>query len=443
MKLLLIVPLIALALFNLPQEKKEENRETYITPTVEREVAIYIDEKDDEIYTPQIEHVSIETESPLIVELPNEVNITRDNIYKVEAKVKKSNSENACNFFWRENGELIGLGETLEKEFSKGEHTINLTVQNGDYISQKKIIVKAWDYKKIQRKLFDKNIDDFELIGEAVYDHKERLLRRYNGFATYSNQYNEQDQRIEYRVEYESYPEDSYIRYYTYNEDGQRLSIERVTLDEEPVSFQEFIYNEEGIQIATKRGVDCEHLEEIRYDLPEIIYDEGNSTLYSSTYSPEENQDKVIYNEKHQIIYEKHDYGYVKETNSYEYDKDSKLSKSIRESKYSDKTTITTSLYNKKGETISSIFLEQKGEEVICNYTTQVTYNQEGQRATVNQEVIDGDCSQQYVETSYKRFTYNKEGSIDKVIEAENNTTKESFTMFKMVTFFTNSLEEE
>ena len=445
MKLLLGIPvLLAFTFFNLPKEETPKV-EVYTVSTVEKSTKVYREDNINNTYTVQEESNISEEEPQLIVEVPSEINITRDNPYKIKAEIKKSDADNACNFFWSENGKSIGIGERLETTFPKGVHKINLTIMNGDNVLKKIVTVKAWDYKKVQRKVFDKDIDEFNLVGETIYDYKNRQIKRTSSFATYSKVFNELDQVVEYKTEYHYFPEESYIRYYSYDESGNELTIEKVGLDEIPIFFQEFTYNEEGKRISSKRGIDRGNLEEeIRYDTTEdtgIIYYEDN---ISNEYTEEENNNhKVIYNDDKQITYEEHDYGYVKEMNSYEYNQEHNLSKSIRKSEYSDKTMIRTSLFNKKREVIAFNFIEQKDKEVICNYSQQLTYNKKGQKATENLEVLDGDCSQEYVETAYKEFKYKDNGEIKNIISSENNLSKEKITLFKVITFFSNTLEEE
>jgi len=444
MKLLLGIPvLLAFTFFNLPKEETLKEKESTL-PRVEESVKIYKEEKITDTYSIQEEVNISEDEPQLIVEVPPEINITRDNPYTIKVEIKKSDAGNACNFFWSENGKSIGIGERLETTFPKGVHKINLTIMNGDNILKKIVTIKAWDYKKVQSKEFDKDTDEFNLMGETIYDHKNRQIKRRSSFATYSKVFNELDQVVEYKTEYHYFPEDSYIRYYSYDESGKELTVTRVKLDETPIFFQEFTYDEEGKFISSRSGIDRESAEEdIREDTiadREIIYYEDN---ISSQYPEVENNDKIIYNEDKQITYEEHDYGYVKEMNSYEYNQEHNLSKSIRKSEYSDKTIIRTSLFNEKRETIAFNFIEQKDEEVICNYSQQLTYNKKGQKATQNVEVLDGDCSQEYVETAYQEFKYNENGKIKNIISSENNLSKEKITLFKIVTFFSNTLEEE
>lgn len=275
MKIVFVVSLLlALAFWGLYQEENEEKK-IYHVPTHTTIVKHETIEEKNEIFTSrsekslEINNTNIKTleEKKLFIETDLDINVTRDNPIRLTASLKNANEEEASNYFWRENGQVLAIGTSIEPNFSKGSHIIELTVKNGEQEVKATIKVVAWDYKKVQRLRIENSNEHIEILTQMVYDHKNRLIQRDSLHSNYQAIYNEKNQKVEVRREYHHFSKEDgtnysggSIRRYTYNQKGVVLTIEKVSLEEESLSFEQFTYDEKGVQTSYLSGIDRENL---------------------------------------------------------------------------------------------------------------------------------------------------------------------------------------
>ena len=386
-------------------------------------------------------------EKSLFIETELDVNTTRDTDCILTAHIKNSDPLEASNYFWRKNGQLLGIGSSIERSFSKGLHFIELIIKNGEEERNVTIRLKAWDYKKIQNVNIEHGSDTKEIINEEVYDYKQRLIKRYSKYSTYSVLYNEENQKVEDRNEYRYLSETGEIhiggriKRYSYNTKGKILTMQKLSLEEESHYFEKNSYDEKGELVLQLSGEDSEHLIEQSQFYNNTVYDDSESHI---TYIEYDYPNPIVkYNKNKKIIYREYDYGYMTEKTSYEYDENNKHRKTIRISDYDGQKSTTTNTYDKEGNVLSREQIRTEGEEVICHYNITSTYNNSFKIATQKQKIIDGECSKDYIKNSFKRYVYNNDGSLKETLSFENNHSKEPLKTAKILKFYSNTLERE
>jgi hypothetical protein len=445
MKKLLIVPILfAIALFGF-YHNNIEGKKIYVQPAemtaiedtiilIEKNGADYQSKKETNVTKPKL----------FKVEIGADINTTRDNEIEIQATVKNLANPTECNFFWYEEGELIGMGLPLTKSFEKGEHILTLkarTTEGNESIDR--VIVTAWDYHKVVHTYYNSLINSFDTQRLNVYDHKKRLVLRESSYAKYMVTFNEEGLEEEVRNEYHHHPEWSDIRRYTYREDGSMETIKTLNLNEELTYFEKYFYDEEGnfTNIASGRNEELALAEqqqnvELYEESSNIYYNPEN---YESSY---DDKSKVIKNEQNQTTYEEYDYGYVKESNSYEYDDNQTLIKSKRVSSYqSGDKEISIVEYDQEGNPIRDERVYKQGEEVLCHYNRVSTYNSNRKRLTSENKVLDGDCSNTIGEDSFEIYSYDEEGELKSIKESHEKGSEESYTSYKVIQFYSNTLE--
>ena len=442
MKKLLIVPaLLALTLFSI-YHYKIEGKKVYEQPTAMVKMEEDVLMIQNEIYSAKKEDNASEVKLFKVVTTA-EVNTTRDNEMTLSAKVENASNPEACNFFWYEDEALIGMGSTLEQSFSKGEHVITLTAKDGEgHESNATVRVTAWDYEKIETLHFNANYGDLEYKEVELYDHKGRyLLIDDSKFMKFTNAYDEDDNRIEHKVIYYAYPEDSRQWLYTFDENHNQLTTKSINLKTgKTLYYNVKTYDEEGNVTSSKSGRDEDNL----YVDPienTNSYDNNEYYDYNESRNVDE-RDKVILNEAGNVTYEERNYENMKIIEEYRYDDNNTVtqhtSTMITEEINSD---ITIENYDKEQNIISSEQIYKTGEEVTCHYKTTTTYNEDGMQDTEKIEVLDGICSEDDNEGSLKKYSYDKEGRVTNISSSLEKDTDENMTTLKVIKSYTNELE--
>jgi len=445
MKKLLIIPaLLALTLFSV-YHYKIEGKKIYEQPTaiVKMEQSILTEQA--EIYSSKKETAEAnETEEKLFsLEIASEVNTTRDHEMLLTAKVKNANNPDACNFFWYEDGELIGTGSTFEHSYSKGEHFITIEAKDGEgHEANATTNVTAWDYKKVETLNFNAYYGNVEYRGIEIYDHKGRYLLMDDGdFAKRTSIYDEDDNRIEHTVIYYNYPNESRRWLNTFDENHNQLSSKSVNIETgETLYYSLQTYDEEGNVTSSKSGLneDTLHDDYTEYNSPYgDDYTEYNSTVVAHA------DDKSILNDAGLVTYEERNYEHMKTIDEYSYDDNGSLIEQTS-TMITDEVNydITTYRYNDNQDIISTEQIYKTGEEVNCHYKSSSTYNEDGMQATEKQEILDGICPKYIGEDSFKKYSYDENGRVNNVISSLEKGADESQTTLKIIKSYTNELEE-
>ncbi len=443
MKKLLIVPaLLALTLFSI-YHYKIEGKKVYEEPTaivkMEQDVLMI----QNEIYSAKKEDNASEVRLFKVVTTA-EINTTRDNEMTLSAKVENVSNAEACNFFWYEDEELIGMGSTLEQSFSKGEHVITVMAKDGEgHESNATVTVTAWDYKKIETLHFNANYGDLEYKEVELYDHKGRYLLIDDGtFVKFTNAYDEDDNRIEHKTIYYSYPEDSRQWLYTFDENHNQLTTKSINLQTGKTEFYNVkTYDEEGNITSSKSGQNEDNLyeEPIGYGNP---YDNEEYYEYNDSSNIDE-RDKVTLNEAGKVTYEERNYENMKIIEEYRYDDNNTVVTQHTSTMITEEinANITIENYDKEQNIISSEQIYKIGEEVTCHYKTTITYNENGMQDTEKIEVLDGICSEDDNEGSLKKYSYDKEGRVTNINSSLEQDADENMTTLKVIKSYTNELE--
>jgi len=446
MKKLLIIPtLLALTLFSV-YHYKIEGKKIYEQPSVIEEMEQKVLNTQEEAYTTKIEsEEDNNTEKKLFtIEISSDVNTTRDHETTLTVKVKNANNIDACNFFWYEEGELIGSGSTLEHSFLKGEHFITIEARDGEgHESNATTNITAWDYKKVEILHFNANYGDLEYKELEIYDHKGRYLLMDDGtFSKRANVYDEEDNRVEHKVIYYDYPRESRQWLYTFDDNHHQLSSKSINiLTGSTLYYNVKTYDEEGNITSSKSGNDEDDLYDDYVESDNDPY-EDEYQEYNSTYKAHK-EDKSILNEAGLVTYEERNYTYMKTIEEYSYDDNNSLTQQkstmITEEINHD---ITIYHYNENQEISSIEQIYKTGEEITCHYKNTSTYNEDGNEATKEQEILDGICPEYIDDNSFKTYTYDDKGRVNNIISSVEKESDNSQTTLKVIKSYTNDLEE-
>jgi len=441
MKKLLIIPaLLALTLFSV-YHYKIEGKKIYEQPTVieKMEQSIFIEQA--EIYSSKKEN-NLSEEKIFTIKIATEVNTTRDYATTLTVEVENATNPDACNFFWYENEKLLGLGATLEQSFSNGEHTINIIAKDGEgHESNATVSVLAWDYTKIETLHFDSNYGDLEYKETEIYDHKDRYILIDDGtFAKHSYVYDDEDNRIERRVIYYNYPHESRQWLYTFDENHNQLSSKGINIQTgNTLYYNVKTYDEEGNETSSKSGnnEDDLHDDYIEYGTPNA----DDYYEYNTTRQVQEG-DKIVKNEAGKITYEERNYYDMKTIDEYSYDINGTLTQQVstmitKNNRYD----ITIYNYNENQDISSTEQIYKSNEEITCHYKTSSTYNEDGSQNTEKRETIDGICSENVDENSYKKYSYDEDGRVNNVISSLDKESDDNMTTLKVIKSYTNELE--
>jgi hypothetical protein len=439
-KLLIIPTLLALTLFSI-YHYKIEGKKIYEQPTVIEKIKQKILTEQSEVFSTKKEN-NISEVKIFTVETKADVNTTRDYETTLTANVKNANNQDACNFFWYEDEELISMGSTLEHSFTKGEHTITVMAKDGEgHESNATIHLTAWDYEKEETLHFNATYGDLEYKEVNIYDHKGRYIVMDDGI--YSNRkytYDEDDNRIERTTIYYDFPNQSRKWISTYDENHNQLTNKGINLlTGRTLYYNEKTYDEEGNITSSKSGNNEDELHE---DYINNSENEDNYYEYSSTHVAHKDN-KYIENDAGQIIYTETNYVEMKIIDEYSYDNNGTMTQQVSTMITNDtKYDISIYNYDKEQNVNSSEQIYKTGDEVTCHYKTTSTYTDEGMINTVKQETLDGICTEEVDEDSYKKYSYDEDGAINNVTSSLEKESDESQTTLKVIKSYTNDLEE-
>jgi hypothetical protein len=203
-KVLVIVAIFILAIFVFYQINEYEES-SLVHSVTETKVRYKVLSQKSEQLTAQKEIV-IE-EKRFLVDIGSDRNITRDFDITLSATVKNVENSDACNYFWREDGEIIGMGSSIERSFSKGEHIVNLQVVDSEGREANDTIkVTAWDYYKIKKDHYSISTGEYTHTEWDIFDHNGHYLLLDDGsFSKYTVIYNDEGRQIETKSEYYEY----------------------------------------------------------------------------------------------------------------------------------------------------------------------------------------------------------------------------------------------
>ena len=437
MKKLLIIPaLLSLTLFTIYHYKVEEKK-VYEQPKVIKKIEQQIFTNYTKTYTIKDENNKSE-EKIFTVETIAEINTTKESEITLSAKVLNATNVEECNFFWYEEGELIGMGSPLEKSFSKGKHLLTVVAKDTEgHESNATVTVTAWDYRKVEVLHFNANYGELEYKELTIYDHKGRYLIMKNGtFSKYINVYDEEDNRVEHRVIYYNYPSESRQDLYTFDENHNQLTFTAIEITTgQTIYYNVKTYDEEGNVTSSKSGENEDEL----YD--DYIEHNREYVNYNPTSTTKIN-DKTILDEHDNIIYEERDYGHTKEITKHIYDDNNKMTQYISTT-ISDENREETYIYNyDENQTLLNMEHIYKIDDTIaCHDRTSSTYNKNGQKKTEKREMLDGVCLE-YAEDSFKKFSYDKDGRVKNVTTSTDEASDNNQTTLKIIKSYTNELEE-
>jgi hypothetical protein len=440
-KLLIIPTLLALTLFSI-YHYKIEGKKIYEQPTVIEKMKQKILTEQSEVFSTKKEN-NISEVKIFTVETKADVNTTRDYETTLTANVKNANNQDACNFFWYEDEELISMGSTLEHSFTKGEHTITVMAKDDEgHESNATTTVTAWDYKKIETLHFNANYGDLKYKEVEVYDHKNRYIIMDDGsFAKRINIYDEEDNRVEHQVIYYDYPHESRQWLYTFDENHNQLSSKSINLKTGRTLYYSLqTYDEEGNVTSSKSGENEDNLYDDYAEYGnqyEDSYYEYNSTHRAHA------DDKRILNEAGLVTYEERNYGYMKTIEEYSYDSNNTMTQHIS-TMITEEVNYDITVYNYNGNQniSSSEQIYKTGEEVTCHYKNSSTYNEDGSQNTEKQEILDGICPEYVDDNSFKKYSYDEDGRVKNVTSSLEKESDESQTTLKVIKSYTNDLEE-
>ena len=439
-KLLIIPLLLALTLFGIYHNNIEGETTLYHQPTIMTKMEQKILTEDAEIFTVKKELNS--TKKVFTVETVSEINTTRDTELTLTAQVINVENKEACNFFWYQEGELVGIGSTLKQAYPKGEHSITIMAKDAQgHESNATVTVTAWDYKKTETLHFNASYGDLEYKELEIYDHKGRfLIMDDNSFSKYSYVYDEDDNRIERSVIYYQYPHENRKWLYTFDENHNQLTSKAINLQTgNTLYYNVKTYDEDGNITSSKSGSNEDEL----YDDHQVYGDPYTEEYYE--YNSTEiahKDDKTILDEHDNVIYEERNYDYMKVVEEYSYDENNHMTQHIS-SMLSEGSREDINIYNyDENQTITSNEQIYKiNEEVICHFKTTSTYNEDGSNATEKKETLDGICTEYGETDSFKKFGYDKDGRVNNVVSSLEDESDDGQTTLKIIKSYTNDLE--
>ncbi|SFV56431.1 hypothetical protein MNB_SV-12-1188 [hydrothermal vent metagenome] len=431
----IIIILFILAMFTVLYQTNEHEEGSFVHSVNEtKKIYSVLSQKSEQITAKK--EIVIE-EKMLQVDIGADRNITRDSEITLSSNVKNIENSDACNYFWRENGEVIGVGASIERSFSKGEHIINLQVIDSEGREANDTIkVTAWDYYKIKKMHYSISTGEYTHTEWDIFDHTGKYLIMDDGvFSKYTLVYNDDGKQIEERIEYYTYPEENTKTFYTYDENGNVATTEILDADDIMVSFHTYTYDENGNLISTKSGTDEDNLSEDKIYVYTDPSEDDNLT--------NKNNNITTYNKNGKMTYSEVDYGYFKETNEYTYDEKDNLVKDVSILISDDTYESSINSYDENGNTINSEKVYKNEDKTLCHYKSKLTYNKKGYLSTKENEVLVGDCSHN-MEAQYISYLYDDKGNIIETkskLSIEDDSSDE-YTTLKTIKFYSNELDE-
>jgi len=432
-KILIIITIFILAMFLFYQINEYEESELVHSVKKTKGTFQVLSQKNERFIVQK--EITIEKEIPF-VDIGLDRNISRDSTVTLSATLKNIKEPDRCNYFWREDGEIIGMGASIETSFSKGEHRVDIQVvdSEGGEVNNS-IKITAWDYKKIKKDHYSISTGEYIYTGWDILDHNGKYLVTDDGiFSKYTFIYNEEGRKIESTTEYYNYPTENLKKLYTYDENGNIETIEILNCDDVMIQFHTYTYDEEGNQISAKSGNSEYNLTEDEVYVYSEPSTESNSTDDSST---------NIYNENGLLVYNREDYTYFTEINRYSYSEEGKLIKSITSTIIGEGNESQINIYDENGTIISNEIIYKDRGETACHYSTKLTYNKENYISTKTNKVLEGNCGYA-VEAEYISYTYDNNGNVTEIkskLSLEEDSSRE-YTTLKTKIYYSNELEE-
>jgi hypothetical protein len=430
-KVLVIMAIFILAIFIFYQMNEYEESKLIHSVTGTKVTYKVLSQESEQLVVQK--EIVIE-ERRLIVDIGSDRNITRDSDVTLSATLKNIENPDACSYVWREDGEIIGVGSSIERSFSKGEHIVNLQVIDSERREANDTIkVTAWDYYKVKKDHYSASTGEYSYTEWDIFDHNGNYLLMDDGlFSKYSIIYNDEGKQIETKLEYYEYPQNNTKKLYTYDADGNVETIEILNADDVTIGFHTYSYDEDGKQISSKSGTSEDNLTEDEVYVYSDLYLDANST-----------NSVTNYNENGMLVYSEEDYYYFKEINKYSYDEKGNLIKEIHTLTLGDGNESRINTYDENGNTISSEMLYTDANKTLCHYSTKLTYTKENYVSTRANKVLEGDCSQQIL-AEYMSYTYDDFGNVIEIkskLSMDEDSSSE-YTTLKTKMYYSNELEE-
>ena len=441
-KLLLLPMLLALIVFSLYHEDvdgMDTSTKAKVTEDIQIEegiLEIYNNGKNEINSSVEVN----ETKEEFSVEIKGDLNSTKETVVTLKAVVKNAQKLEACNYWWYENAKLIDMGATLEKAFEKGEHNITLVVRdaNGEE-SNTSVIFSAYNYLSITQLNYDAYYGNLLYTERIITSHKGAYVVYDDG--THSKElmsYDEDNHLVERIREYYRYPNENRKTVFSYDDKGNRLSVQTFNMEGISVDYRLNIYDDNSSLIDMKFGTSPDDIDEqpvysnIEY---EEIYD---ASAYVEVEVP---KDIVRLNDSGKVVYEEHYYGDMKVVNTMSYNEENKLIKSERNSNSSFETSSIVITFDTEGNAVNT---ERKYEfkgHSSCHYRTNNTYTSKGEIKTNASVLLGGECPS-YIDEVKREYTYDDKGSLLKVQAiSDDGDVDGSFTTLKVIKEYINTLD--
>ena len=400
--------------------------------------------KSDELISEPIEEGGIAKQ--IEVNIGVDVNITKENNVTLTVNIKESNS--TYDYVWKENENIVGLGKVLTKAYDKGEHLLTVEVLGaGEVIGADEVKITAWDYLKIE-KMYHYGENEFNVFEKKIYDHHHwLLLLEHPVYAKTTYLYNEAGKVLEEK--YEAFNDDnrSYTLLYTYDEEENLLSMERLDIDENIVESIFYDENGEVIVLAPKEKKELSASEnyidnsiKTYNEKNQLIKRESNSDDYKFLETMKYKDEKLVLKERftdsgHYIF-------------KYEHNKDGKTTLRKSTKRDNDSNTVwmnsVKTEYNKDGRVIKQERKNVYKDEVQTHVVQHWSYKNE---KVVEHEIeaLEGICPCTSDVIKEKTvYIYNSEGELlqkqyQSQKENEEELQKEETSM-KVVRTYTNIL---
>jgi len=438
-KKILIVPLLlTIVIFSFSHEdvmRKQIIEKHMALPEKEHSLV----EEIVDVYNSDLDEINATTkedeEKKFTVEIKGELNTTKETLITLTTKVKNYNNLDACNFFWSEEGTLLGIGSTLEMSFEKGEHKIFLRAldSNGNEANAT-VILNAYDYHMITKLHYNAYYGNLEYTEKDIMNHKGRYLLMDDGtFSKYIYAYDDEGRTIESKSEYYDYPTENQTRRFEYDEQGNRVKEMTLNSNDEIIYMIIYEYDEDGVLISTKSGTDENSLSSENYNEYEgsVYYEDTNLNDTNSN-------DKKEYNDNGKLVYEESYYGSMKIISEYDYNEEGKLTKDVSTMTSESRKSVRTNLYDDKSQLISFERL-YSDNDYQCHYKRDYTYNSEGAVLTKIDQLLGGECP--YIDEVKKNYAYDNDGKIKSISSTIDG--EKGYTTLKVIETYTNILEIE
>jgi len=435
--LLLSTATILLYLFiSTPSIAPKELKPHYPPPSLStEEEPIHYQVLSQEIPMPKEQKVAYQDELKLI--LPKELNISRDKEVSLELKIQNLLPDEHYTIFWKEQHQLVGMGENLSTTFGLGDHLLKVSIKTDQgRESNTTMLVRAWNYLKVEKHYYHNETEVVDDLKIAFYDHLEHLILERSANDEISYTYNEEGKIIEKSHTYPDLPQKDTIKYLEYDKNKNLRYKQTVDYMGKTIDYESYEYDEENNLISIKTGEDEYHQKEIlthpeeqnsnQEEESENQYDENNNLIH---FVINMSFLKVVvdkqYNEQNQTIE-------IKQTNFYKEEKSSNF--------------ITHYEYDSEGNIIGKSFLSKDGDETQCQYTQSKTYNPKGQLTSREHQILSGDCYD-YIDYLSESYRYDKEGNIieEKKLILDQNSSKKNphpnYEIIKIKRHYTNELQ--